>query len=58
MASSSALLVAFTLSLLHAKGYTPTFEELMEVLPEGEQFVGTRGGGMDHAAMRVPALTR
>src|ERR1039458_8171281 len=28
----------------------PTFEELMEVLPEGEQFVGTRGGGMDHAA--------
>ena len=22
----------------------------MEVLPEGEQFVGTRGGGMDHAA--------
>ena len=28
----------------------PTFEELMEVLPDGEQFVGTRGGGMDHAA--------
>jgi len=23
---------------------------LMEILPEGEQFVGTRGGGMDHAA--------
>ena len=22
----------------------------MEVLPEGEHFVGTRGGGMDHAA--------
>ena len=22
----------------------------MEVLPDGEQFVGTRGGGMDHAA--------
>ena len=27
-----------------------SFEELMEILPEGEQFVGTRGGGMDHAA--------
>jgi galactokinase len=23
----------------------------MEVLPDGEQFVGTRGGGMDHAAV-------
>ena len=22
----------------------------MEILPDGEQFVGTRGGGMDHAA--------
>jgi galactokinase len=26
-------------------------DELMEVLPDGEQFVGTRGGGMDHAAV-------
>ncbi|HVN05335.1 MAG TPA: galactokinase family protein [Bryobacteraceae bacterium] len=50
LSSSSALIVAFTLSLLRANGYAPTFEELMEVLPEGEQFVGTRGGGMDHAA--------
>src|SRR5262249_14797372 len=30
--------------------HQPTFDELMEILPEGEQFVGTRGGGMDHAA--------
>ena len=51
LSSSSALLVAFTLALLRANGHTPTFEELMEVLPEGEQFVGTRGGGMDHAAV-------
>jgi galactokinase len=51
LSSSSALIVAFTLSLLRANGATPTFEELMEVLPEGEQFVGTRGGGMDHAAV-------
>jgi len=50
LSSSSALIVAFTLCLLRANGYAPTFEELMEVLPEGEQFVGTRGGGMDHAA--------
>ena len=50
LSSSSALIVAFTLSLLRANGYSYTFEELMEVLPEGEQFVGTRGGGMDHAA--------
>jgi galactokinase len=50
LSSSSALLVAVTLSLLRANGIAATFEELMEVLPEGEQFVGTRGGGMDHAA--------
>jgi galactokinase len=50
LSSSSALIVAFTLGLLRANGYNPTFEELMAVLPDGEQFVGTRGGGMDHAA--------
>ena len=50
LSSSSALIVAFTLSLLQANRRRPSFEELMEILPEGEQFVGTRGGGMDHAA--------
>jgi galactokinase len=50
LSSSSALIVAVTLALLRAGGYEPGFEELMEVLPEGEHFVGTRGGGMDHAA--------
>ena len=50
LSSSSALLVAFALALLDANGVTATFEELMEILPDGEQFVGTRGGGMDHAA--------
>ncbi|HUE04653.1 MAG TPA: galactokinase family protein [Bryobacteraceae bacterium] len=50
LSSSSALIVAFTLTLLRVNGIAPSFEELMEVLPEGEQFVGTRGGGMDHAA--------
>jgi galactokinase len=51
LSSSTALLVAVALCLLRANGLTPTFEELMEILPEGEQFVGTRGGGMDHAAV-------
>src|SRR3954454_4858760 len=50
LSSSSALIVAVTLALLRANGCCPTFEELMEILPDGEQFVGTRGGGMDHAA--------
>ncbi len=51
LSSSSALLIAFTLALLASDGIEPGLEELMEVLPEGEQFVGTRGGGMDHAAI-------
>jgi galactokinase len=50
LSSSSALLVAFTLGLLQANRRQASFAELMEILPEGEQFVGTRGGGMDHAA--------
>jgi galactokinase len=50
LSSSSALLVAFTLALLAANGRAAAFDELMEILPDGEQFVGTRGGGMDHAA--------
>lgn len=50
LSSSSALLIAFTLGLLRANGHPAEFEELMGVLPEGEYFVGTRGGGMDHAA--------
>ncbi len=51
LSSSSALLTGFTLALLQANGVSATFEELMDVLPEGEHFVGTRGGGMDHAAV-------
>jgi galactokinase len=50
LSSSSALIVAFTLALLRANQRQPGLEELMEILPEGEHFVGTRGGGMDHAA--------
>ena len=51
LASSSAMMVAFTLCLLAAAGVDTSFEELMAVLPQGEQFVGTRGGAMDHAAI-------
>jgi galactokinase len=50
LSSSSALLVAFTLALIEANRREASFAELMEILPDGEQFVGTRGGGMDHAA--------
>jgi galactokinase len=51
LSSSSALLTGLTLALLRANGVHTTFDELMEVLPEAEYFVGTRGGGMDHAAV-------
>jgi galactokinase len=51
LSSSSALLVGFTLALLKANDISATFDELMEILPEGEQQVGTRGGAMDHAAV-------
>jgi galactokinase len=51
LSSSSALLTGFTLALLRANGIEPKFEELMDILPEGEHFTGTRGGGMDHAAV-------
>jgi galactokinase len=51
LASSSALLTGFTLALLRAHGISASFEELMEVLPEAEHFIGTRGGAMDHAAV-------
>jgi len=51
LSSSSALLTGFTIALLRANGMEPTVSELMDVLPDGEQFVGTRGGGMDHASV-------
>jgi galactokinase len=51
LSSSSALMTAFALGLLRANGLKASLAELMSVLPDGEQFVGTRGGGMDHAAV-------
>ncbi len=51
LSSSTALMTACMLALLEANGERASFEELMDVLPEGEYFVGTRGGGMDHAVV-------
>jgi galactokinase len=51
LSSSSALMTAVALALLRVNEIYPTVAELMELLPDGEQFVGTRGGGMDHAAV-------
>ncbi len=51
LSSSSALLAGFTIALLKANGIDADIEELMQILPDAEHFVGTRGGGMDHAAV-------
>jgi len=51
LSSSSALLVAFSLALLRANEIEMTLQELTDVLPDGEQLVGTRGGAMDHVAI-------
>lgn len=49
LSSSSALVVGSGLALLAANGIEAPFEELIELFPEGERYVGTRGGAMDHA---------
>ena len=49
LSSSSALVVAMALALLHANGVTVAPLELMAMLARGEHYVGTAGGGMDQA---------
>src|SRR5213595_3429187 len=49
LSSSSALVVAMALALMHANGVTVPSLELMELLGKGERYVGTAGGGMDQA---------
>jgi galactokinase len=51
LSSSSALLTAFALALLWANRVEVSTQKLLQILPEAEHFVGTRGGGMDHAAI-------
>jgi galactokinase len=49
LSSSSALVVASALALLHAGGLPIDREALMGRLAEAERYVGLRGGGMDQA---------
>src|SRR5438093_9174306 len=49
LSSSSAVVVAMALALMHANGVTVPSLELMELLGRGERYVGTAGGGMDQA---------
>src|SRR5881409_113630 len=49
LSSSSALLVAIALAIMHANRVTVPSLELMELLARGERYVGTAGGGMDQA---------
>jgi len=49
LSSSSALVVAMALAILHANGVTMAPLELMDLLARGERYVGTAGGGMDQS---------
>ncbi len=61
LSSSSALLIACSLALLHVSEIETTLNELTALLPNSEQLVGTRGGAMDHVAIlasRAGAATK
>ncbi len=49
LSSSSALVVASALAILHTNDIWIERMELAELLAEAEHYVGTRGGGMDQA---------
>ncbi|KPK83192.1 MAG: hypothetical protein AMS25_00930 [Gemmatimonas sp. SM23_52] len=49
LSSSSALVVASALAVLHTNDIEIEKLELAELLAEAEHYVGTRGGGMDQA---------
>ncbi len=49
LSSSSALLVASALAILHTNGVSIASLDLMDLLARGERYVGTAGGGMDQA---------
>jgi galactokinase len=48
LSSSSALVVGSGIALLAANKIDAPFEQLVELFPEGERYVGTKGGAMDH----------
>src|SRR3989442_9488164 len=54
LSSSSALLVATALAILHANEVSIPSVELMELLARGERYVGTAGGGGDQAIIPSP----
>ncbi len=49
LSSSSALVIASALAVLHASDVWTEKMELAELLAEAEHYVGTQGGGMDQA---------
>jgi galactokinase len=49
LSSSSALVVATALAILHANGMSVAPLDLMDLLARGERYVGTAGGGMDQS---------
>ncbi len=49
LSSSSALVIATALALAGANDHEPDPIELAELMAAAEQYVGTRGGGMDQA---------
>ena len=50
LSSSSALVVASALALVHTNKLPISKPDLAELLAKGERYVGTEGGGMDQAA--------
>ncbi|NNK49530.1 MAG: galactokinase, partial [Gemmatimonadetes bacterium] len=49
LSSSSALVIATALAAAGSNDFEPDPIELAELMAEAEQYVGTRGGGMDQA---------
>jgi len=49
LSSSSAMVIATALAAAGSNGLEPDPIELAELMAEAEQYVGTRGGGMDQA---------
>ena len=51
LSSSSALVVASALAIIEINKLTISKNDLADLLAHGERYVGSQGGGMDHAAI-------